>query len=135
MYHELAYPKWLYRQLKLYFHMNIVTQIDVKPMQNGKIVHCVLKLKIHSKLWKCNVLNLLIHMVIVGITSFSSLDEFESKFIGGRMSGLLWTKLEHMVILKIDKTLTMFFDLFHVSSCFYNLNIIDVQWWSYYNGP
>jgi hypothetical protein len=28
-------------QLKLYFHMNIVTQIDVKPMQNGKIVHCV----------------------------------------------------------------------------------------------
>jgi len=69
----------------------------------------------------------LIHMVIVGITSFSSLDEFESKFIGGRMSGLLWTKLEHMVILKIDKTLTMFFDLFHVSSCFYNLNIIDVQ--------
>jgi hypothetical protein len=37
--------------------------------------------------------------------------------------------------LKIDKTLTMFFDLFHVSSCFYNLNIIDVQWWFYYNGP
>ncbi len=95
-------------QLKLYFHMNIVTQIDVKLMQNGKIVHCVLKLKIHSKLWECNVLNLLIHMVIVGITSFSSLDEFESKFIGGKMSGLLWTKLEHMVILKIDKTLTMF---------------------------
>jgi hypothetical protein len=47
-------------------------------------------------------------MVIVGITSFSSLDEFESKFIGGKMSGLLWTKVEHMVILRIVKTLTMF---------------------------
>jgi hypothetical protein len=47
-------------------------------------------------------------MVIVGIKSFSSLDEFESKFIGGKMSGLLWTKVEHMVILGIVKTLTMF---------------------------
>jgi hypothetical protein len=47
-------------------------------------------------------------MVIVGITSFSSLDEFESKFIGGKMSGLLSTKLKHMVILIINKTFTMF---------------------------
>jgi hypothetical protein len=59
-------------------------------------------------LWKCNVLNLFIHTVIVGITSFLHLMNLNQSSLVEEWHGLLWIKVEHMVILKIDKTLMMF---------------------------
>jgi hypothetical protein len=85
---------------------------------NRQIKDCFVKSWNSSQTWKlcCSLgCNLLFHITSV----LFSLDYFESKFNGGGMNVLPWMKAWNMAMLRLDKTLTIFWFILWIFVLFF----------------
>jgi hypothetical protein len=93
--------------------------------KNGWIKDCFVKSWNSNQTWKlcCSLgCNLLFHITSVP----SSPDYFQSKFNGGGKNALSWMKTWHMAMLRLDKTLTIFWYILWIClSCFLGTSTIQ----------